>query len=169
MMQPIIGPKVVSVMKSTIAIGMMLLVVGNLFSAMYDVSIKWLPEGSSAATFLLIRQLTSVLMLLPLWFAAKKPISRHIKVHLVRANTGAIGAVCLIMGLIALPIATVSSLFYSAPLMIVLMGFLFLKESVTAAHWLAAILGFLGIIICYDQVKLTGLELQYSSLHLCLR
>ena len=147
MMQPIIGPKVVSVMKSTIAIGMMLLVVGNLFSAMYDVSIKWLPEGSSAATFLLIRQLTSVLMLLPLWFAAKKPISRHIKVHLVRANTGAIGAVCLIMGLIALPIATVSSLFYSAPLMIVLMGFLFLKESVTAAHWLAAILGFLGIII----------------------
>ena len=98
MMQPIIGPKVVSVMKSTIAIGMMLLVVGNLFSAMYDVSIKWLPEGSSAATFLLIRQLTSVLMLLPLWFAAKKPISRHIKVHLVRANTGAIGAICLIMG-----------------------------------------------------------------------
>lgn len=63
-------------MKSTIAIGMMLLVVGNLFSAMYDVSIKWLPEGSSAATFLLIRQLTSVIMLLPLWLAANKPTSR---------------------------------------------------------------------------------------------
>lgn len=147
MMLPSIDSKVVSIMKSTVAIGMMLLVVGNIFSAMYDVSIKWLPEDGSAITFLLIRQSMSILMLLPLWWIAKKPTSQHIKVHFIRANTGAIGAICLIMGLMALPMATVSSLFYSAPLMIVLMGFLFLKETVTLAHWLAAILGFIGIII----------------------
>ena len=134
-------------MKSNVMIAMAILVFGNLFSALYDVSIKWLPEGSNAATFLFIRQLVSVLMLLPLWFYAKRPTTRHLKVHFFRSNTGALGAVCLIMGLMSLPMATVSSLFFSAPLMIVLMGAVFLKEKVTLTQWLATILGFIGILI----------------------
>ncbi|MGS0675631.1 DMT family transporter [Shewanella sp. 0m-4] len=134
-------------MKSNVIIAMAILVFGNLFSALYDVSIKWMPEGSNAATFLLIRQILSVLMLLPLWFYAKRPTTQHVKVHFFRSNTGALGAVCLIMGLMSLPIATVSSLFFSAPLMIVLMGSIFLKEKVTPTQWLATILGFIGILI----------------------
>ncbi|MGS0825596.1 DMT family transporter [Shewanella sp. 0m-8] len=134
-------------MKSNVIIAMAILVFGNLFSALYDVSIKWMPEGSNAATFLLIRQILSVLMLLPLWFCAKRPTTQHVKVHFFRSNTGALGAVCLIMGLMSLPIATVSSLFFSAPLMIVLMGSIFLKEKVTPTQWLATILGFIGILI----------------------
>ncbi|ABV85576.1 DMT family transporter [Shewanella pealeana] len=134
-------------MKSNVMIAMAILVFGNLFSALYDVSIKWIPEGSNAATFLLIRQLLSVLMLLPLWFYAKRPTTKHLKVHFFRSNTGALGAVCLIMGLMSLPIATVSSLFFSAPLMIVLMGSIFLKEKVTSTQWIATILGFIGILI----------------------
>lgn len=134
-------------MKSNVMIGIGLLVFGNLFSALYDVSIKWMPEGSNAATFLLLRQVLSVLMLLPLWFAARCPTTSYLKLHLFRANTGAMGAVCLIMGLMALPIATVSSLFFSAPLMIVLLGCIFLKEQVTPSQWLASMLGFIGILI----------------------
>ncbi|MBW8184501.1 DMT family transporter [Shewanella nanhaiensis] len=134
-------------MKSNVMIAMAILIFGNLFSALYDVSIKWLPEGSNAATFLLIRQLLSVLMLLPLWLYAKRPTTQHLKVHFFRSNTGALGAVCLIMGLMSLPIATVSSLFFSAPLMIVLMGSLFLKERVTPTQCTATILGFIGILI----------------------
>lgn len=134
-------------MKSNVMIGIGLLIFGNLFSALYDVSIKWMPDGSNAATFLLIRQLLSVLMLLPLWFAARCPTSKHFKLHLFRANTGALGAVCLIMGLMALPMATVSSLFFSAPLIIVLLGCVLLKEKVTPSQWLATILGFIGILI----------------------
>ncbi|WP_220764994.1 MULTISPECIES: DMT family transporter [unclassified Shewanella] len=134
-------------MKSNVMIAMAILVFGNLFSALYDVSIKWMPEGSNAATFLLIRQILSVLMLLPLWVYGKRPTTQHLKVHFFRSNTGALGAVCLIMGLMSLPIATVSSLFFSAPLMIVLMGCLFLKEKVTPTQWLATILGFIGILI----------------------
>ncbi|MEZ9198869.1 DMT family transporter [Shewanella sp. 10N.286.54.B9] len=134
-------------MKSNVMIGIGLLIFGNLFSALYDVSIKWMPEGSNAATFLLIRQVLSVLMLLPLWFAVRCPTSNHLKLHLFRANTGALGAVCLIMGLMALPMATVSSLFFSAPLIIVLLGCVLLKEKVTPSQWLATILGFIGILI----------------------
>ncbi|MCK8046267.1 DMT family transporter [Shewanella sp. 1CM18E] len=134
-------------MKTNVMIAMAILVFGNLFSALYDVSIKWIPEGSNAATFLLLRQLLSVLMLFPLWIYAKRPSTKHLKVHFFRSNTGALGAVCLIMGLMSLPMATVSSLFFSAPLMIVLMGCVFLKEKVTAIQWAATILGFIGILI----------------------
>ncbi|GIU32390.1 DMT family transporter [Shewanella schlegeliana] len=134
-------------MKSNVMIAMAILVFGNLFSALYDVSIKWMPDDSNAATFLLIRQVLSVLMLMPLWFYAKRPTTKYLKVHFFRSNTGALGAVCLIMGLMSLPIATVSSLFFSAPLMIVLMGSIFLKEKVTPTQWLATILGFIGILI----------------------
>ncbi|WP_028767368.1 DMT family transporter [Shewanella fidelis] len=134
-------------MKTNVMIAMAILIFGNLFSALYDVSVKWLPEDSNAATFLLLRQLLSVIMLLPLWIYAKKPTTQHFKVHFFRSNTGALGAVCLIMGLMALPMATVSSLFFSAPLMIVLMGSLFLKEKVTPLQWAATILGFIGILI----------------------
>lgn len=134
-------------MKSNVMIGIGLLIFGNLFSALYDVSIKWMPDGSNAATFLLIRQVMSVLMLLPLWFVARCPTSKHFKLHIFRANTGALGAVCLIMGLMALPMATVSSLFFSAPLIIVLLGCVLLKEKVTPSQWLATILGFIGILI----------------------
>ncbi|MCL1096180.1 DMT family transporter [Shewanella kaireitica] len=134
-------------MKSNVMIGIGLLIFGNLFSALYDVSIKWMPDGSNAATFLLIRQLLSVLMLLPLWFAARCPTSTHFKLHFFRANTGALGAVCLIMGLMALPMATVSSLFFSAPLIIVLLGCVLLKEKVTPSQWFATTLGFIGILI----------------------
>ncbi|GIU21593.1 DMT family transporter [Shewanella sp. MBTL60-007] len=134
-------------MKSNVMIAMAILIFGNLFSALYDVSIKWMPEDSNAATFLLIRQILSVLMLMPLWFYAKRPTTKYLKVHFFRSNTGALGAVCLIMGLMSLPMATVSSLFFSAPLMIVLMGSIFLKEKVTPTQWLATILGFIGILI----------------------
>ncbi|MCG9731545.1 DMT family transporter [Shewanella sp. Isolate13] len=134
-------------MKSNVMIAMAILVFGNLFSALYDVSIKWMPDDSNAATFLLIRQILSVLMLMPLWFYAKRPTTKYLKVHFFRSNTGALGAVCLIMGLMSLPMATVSSLFFSAPLMIVLMGSIFLKEKVTPTQWLATILGFIGILI----------------------
>ncbi|ABZ78612.1 protein of unknown function DUF6 transmembrane [Shewanella halifaxensis HAW-EB4] len=146
-------------------IAMAILVFGNLFSALYDVSIKWMPEGSNAATFLLIRQILSVLMLLPLWFYAKRPTTQHLKVHLFRSNTGALGAVCLIMGLMSLPIATVSSLFFSAPLMIVLMGSIFLKEKVTATQWLATVLGFIGILILLrpSEINIFGIAVLISA------
>ncbi|MCL1051755.1 DMT family transporter [Shewanella abyssi] len=134
-------------MRSNVMIGIGLLLFGNLFSALYDVSIKWMPEGSNAATFLLLRQVLSVLMLLPLWFIARRPTTSCLKLHLFRANSGAMGAICLIMGLMALPIATVSSLFFSAPLIIVLLGCVFLKERVSPQQWLATLLGFIGILI----------------------
>lgn len=152
-------------MQRTVAIGLILLTVGNLFSAFYDVSVKWLPDDANAATFLLVRQVTAVLMLLPLWLKAGRPGTSHFKIHLWRANTGAVGALFLIIGLMALPLATVSSLFYSAPLMIMVLGALFLKEQITPLQWGIAALGFAGILLILrpSELELAGIAVLVSA------
>ncbi|MDX6015822.1 DMT family transporter [Shewanella indica] len=152
-------------MQRTVAIGLILLTVGNLFSAFYDVSVKWLPDDANAATFLLVRQVTAVLMLLPLWLKAGRPGTSHFKIHLWRANTGAVGALFLIIGLMALPLATVSSLFYSAPLMIMVLGAVFLKEQITPLQWGVAALGFVGILLILkpSELELAGIAVLVSA------
>ncbi|MCF1458562.1 MAG: hypothetical protein LPH21_13690 [Shewanella sp.] len=67
----------------------------------------------------------------------------RLKIHVLRANIGALEALCLVMGLIVLPLATVSSLYYSAPLMIMLLGYVLINPG----QWLCAILEFIGILI----------------------
>ncbi|MCE9782866.1 DMT family transporter [Shewanella algae] len=152
-------------MQRTVAIGLILLTVGNLFSAFYDVSVKWLPDDANAATFLLVRQVTAVLMLLPLWLKAGRPGTSHFKIHLWRANTGAVGALFLIIGLMAQPLATVSSLFYSAPLMIMVLGAVFLKEQITPLQWGIAALGFAGILLILrpSELELAGIAVLVSA------
>ncbi|WP_345872552.1 DMT family transporter [Shewanella algae] len=152
-------------MQRTVAIGLILLTVGNLFSAFYDVSVKWLPDDANAATFLLVRQVTAVLMLLPLWLKAGRPGTSHFKIHLWRANTGAVGALFLIIGLMALPLATVSSLFYSAPLMIMVLGAVFLKEHITPLQWGITALGFAGILLILrpSELELAGIAVLVSA------
>ena len=50
-------------MQPSVLLGIGLLIIGNVFSALYDVSVKWLPSNADAASFLLIRQVLSVLMM----------------------------------------------------------------------------------------------------------
>lgn len=152
-------------MQRPVVIGLILLIVGNLFSAFYDVSIKWLPDDADASTFLLVRQISSVIMLLPVWLYSQRPMTTHISVHLWRANIGSVGALFLIIGLMALPLATVSSLFYSAPLMIILMGYFFLRERITVAQTICTGLGFVGILIILrpSEMNWYGIAVLFSA------
>lgn len=153
-------------MQRNILIGLGLLLLGNVFSALYDVSIKCLPEESNAAMFLLLRQSTAILMLLPLWCYAGFPRTHYLKLHLWRANSGAIGGLLLIIGLLSLPLATVSSLFYSAPLMIIVMGVIFLNERLTRTQVIATLLGFLGIVIILrpSEINIAGLAVLVAAM-----
>jgi len=153
-------------MKRAVVIGIGILVFGNIFSALYDVSVKWLSDDVNASTFLLVRQLSAVLMILPFWLRERAPRSNHIKLHLFRAHVGTSGALLLIMGLMSLPLATVSSLFYSAPLMIMMMGCLFLKEKMSGAQSVAGILGFVGILIILrpSEMNISGIAVLAGAL-----
>ncbi|MCL1067562.1 DMT family transporter [Shewanella olleyana] len=134
-------------MKPHVVIASLILVLGNIFSALYDVSIKWLPQDADVVTFLLIRQLGCVLMLLPLWLIARRPNTADIKLQLLRSNIGVVTSITLVVGLLSLPLATVSSLFFSAPIIIIVLGHFRLKEQVRMSQWLITLLGFVGIII----------------------
>jgi drug/metabolite transporter (DMT)-like permease len=104
-------------------------------------------------------------MLLPVWLYSQRPMTTHISVHLWRANIGSVGALFLIIGLMALPLATVSSLFYSAPLMIILMGYFFLSERITAAQTICTGLGFVGILIILrpSEMNWYGIAVLFSA------
>lgn len=134
-------------MQKHVLLGLMLLVGGNIFSSLYDVSIKYLPEDANSATFLMVRQISAVLMLLPIWYFLKRPKPQRYGVHIARANIGAIGSLALVIGISSLPIATVCAIFYSFPLIIMVLGYLFFKERVKPYQWFCAVLGFAGIMI----------------------
>ncbi|WP_192023097.1 DMT family transporter [Shewanella sp. WPAGA9] len=134
-------------MKSSVIFALIILVLGNIFSALYDVSIKWLPDNADIITFLLLRQCGSVLMLLPIWFMARKPVTGHFKLQLVRSHLGVITSITLVVGLVSLPLATVSSLFFSAPIMITVLGYVWLKEQISLTQWWITLLGFIGVLI----------------------
>ncbi|ASJ95297.1 DMT family transporter [Shewanella marisflavi] len=153
-------------MQRNLMLGLGLLLLGNVFTALYDVSIKWLPAQSDAAMFLLLRQVTAILMMLPLWFYAGRPRTAFLKLHMMRANSGAVGGLLLILGLLSLPLATVSSLFYSAPLMIIVMGMLFLKERLSGHQILATVLGFIGILVILrpSEMNLAALAVLVSAI-----
>lgn len=51
------------------------------------------------------------------------------------------------LALAALPIATTMTLYFTAPLFIVLLSILFLGERVTPRRWLSLALGFLGVLV----------------------
>ena len=104
-------------------------------------------------------------MLLPVWLYSQRPMTTHISVHLWRANIGSVGALFLIIGLMALPLATVSSLFYSAPLMIILMGYFFLRERITVAQTICTGLGFVGILIILrpSEMNWYGIAVLFSA------
>ncbi|QDF65813.1 DMT family transporter [Shewanella sp. SNU WT4] len=153
-------------MKNKVVFGLLLLVAGNLFSALYDVSIKWLPTDTNATTFLLVRQLTSILMLVPLWYLVGKPKPQAWRIHFFRANIGALGALGLVIGIMALPLASVSALFYTAPLMIMVLGYIFLKERVTIGQWICALLGMLGVLLILKPgaMAIAGVAVLFSAL-----
>ncbi|ROS00137.1 EamA-like transporter family protein [Sinobacterium caligoides] len=152
-------------MKRNVLLGIALLIIGSAFSSVYDVAIKWLPADTNAATFMLVRQCVSILIALPLWLHAGASTSKKMKIHLIRGNIGVFGALFLVLGLMSLPLATVSSLFYSAPLMIMLMGGLFLKEKISGVQALACIIAFVGILIILrpSQVNIFGLAVIASA------
>ncbi|WP_394205574.1 DMT family transporter [Shewanella waksmanii] len=153
-------------MKTPVVIALLILIGGNLFSALYDVSIKWLPDDANAASFLLIRQVTSVLMLLPIWWYCGRPKTQHLQLHMLRANSGAIGGLFLIMGLMSLPLATVSSLFFTAPIWIILLGWWLLGERISRQKVIITLLGFAGVLIILrpSEMSIFGIVVLLAAL-----
>ena len=129
------------------------------FSVM-DVIVKW-SEDYPVGQVLFFRGLCGtipILFLIPKdryfdFYKTKRPF-----LHLKRCLAGLIAIVAIFIALRKLPLATVVSITFAAPIFTTILSIFFLNEKVGLYRWMAVIVGFVGIIVISEP--------GYSSLNI---
>ena len=80
--------------------------------------------------------------------------------HMLRCCSGLIALVAIFIALRELPLATVVSISFAAPIFTTIFSIFFLSEKVGVYRWLAVFIGFIGIIIIAEP-GLTELNIYY--------
>ena len=134
--------------KLTIGLAIFLLIIGNFAGVISDAFIKEVPGDASVLQFIFFRQITAVLLLAPFCFLHRsQPFFGQLKWHFVRAHIWLIGAICMVLSLSALPLATVNALFYTSPIIMLSLMMFFSSDTVKRSSLLVVILGFVGVLI----------------------
>ena len=118
------------------------------FSLM-DLIVKW-SENYPVGEVLFFRGFCGIIPLLFLipkeryfdFYKTKRPF-----LHFKRCVSGLIAIIAIFIALRELPLATVVSISFAAPIFTTIMSIFFLNEKVGKYRWLAVIVGFFGIII----------------------
>ncbi|ANU37566.1 DMT family transporter [Vibrio scophthalmi] len=134
---------------SITTIAITLLVVGNLAASLSDVAVKMLEGGISTFQYVFLRQLFSVLIVLPLWLKQSK-LQRALTapaIITIRALLIIIGSGCMMIAVTHLPLATANAIFYAAPLLMLPLSVLLLKEIPPWGKALSTMIGFIGVLI----------------------
>jgi len=129
------------------------------FSVM-DLIVKW-SEDYPVGQVLFFRGLCGMIPILFLipndryldFYKTKRPF-----LHFKRCFAGLIAIVAIFIALRKLPLATVVSITFAAPIFTTILSIFFLNEKVGIYRWLAVIVGFIGIIVISEP--------GYSSLNL---
>lgn len=137
-----------------------LLIVGNLVAMFSDALIKWASDDLALFQFVAVRLIFSLLLLLP--FLHRVDWSNFWAgsgVHLVRANIGLGGIICMVIALSALPLATANAIFYAAPVLVMVLGVLFFGERLSRTSLFAVLSGLVGVLVILrpTQLNLAGL------------
>ena len=118
------------------------------FSLM-DVIVKW-SDAYPVGQVLFFRGLCGLIPILSLipkdrykdFYKTSRPI-----LHLKRCLSGLIAIIAIFIALRKLPLATVVSISFAAPIFTTIFSIFFLNEKVGLYRWLAVIVGFIGILI----------------------
>ncbi len=118
------------------------------FSIM-DLIVKW-SENYPVGEVLFFRGLCGLIPILSIipkdryinFYRTSRPI-----LHLKRCMSGLIAIVAIFIALRELPLATVVSITFAAPIFTTILSIIFLSEKVGFYRWLAVLVGFVGIII----------------------
>ncbi|TXR53377.1 DMT family transporter [Reinekea thalattae] len=115
-----------------------------------DAVMKWFVTDFSVAELLFWRSLTSILVCLALGGAAiiKQALSSKILLPLIwRSIIAALAWFFYYLSARELSLAQMTTLYYSAPIIVVLLAVALLKEQPTKRQWAATAIGFIGVII----------------------
>ena len=92
------------------------------------------------------------------WMRRERFATPHWGAHLSRGVAGTLGVLLFFYGITHLPLATAVTLNYTSALFLALLSWLFLKEKIAPAMWLALLLGFVGIVVLLRPTFAAGQE-----------
>lgn len=131
-------------------VGIALAASGYACFSMQDAIVKWLVADYDVPQILFMRSFMIVLITLPLSLYRRHPSilkSRHRGTVVLRAALMLIAWLLFYNSARYLELAELTTLYFSAPLIVVLLSILVLKETVGLGRWLACIGGFIGVIV----------------------
>ncbi|MGR5236809.1 DMT family transporter [Vibrio alfacsensis] len=130
-------------------LALILLVVGNLAASLSDVAVKLIEGGISPFQYMFLRQLVALLIILPLYLNQErsKKALRQTPITLFRAHLILIGSGCMMVAVTHLPLATANAIFYAAPILMLPLSILFLKEHPPLTKIVLTCLGFVGVLV----------------------
>ncbi|UTV29016.1 DMT family transporter [Photobacterium atrarenae] len=132
----------------SVGFAMTLLVVGNLIAVFSDALVKTLGEDVAVFQFVLYRQVTAVMILLPFCLKqGKSGLMDGLKWHTLRAHVWLLGAVFMVVAINSMPLATANAIFYAAPLLMLPLAYLLYQEQLSRYSMLAGLIGFAGVLV----------------------
>lgn len=141
-------------MDRSFIMAIIMLILGNNIVILSDSLIKLLDGFDAPFQFVLYRQVSATLMLLPFIFIFKRPLlPKKLRWHITRAHIFLLGTVFMVISLTTLPLATANAIFYAAPIITVVLARLLFKERVTRLSLVTAVLGMTGVLVIINPIS----------------
>jgi drug/metabolite transporter (DMT)-like permease len=126
------------------------LVLGILIFSLQDIAVKRMGNSYPVLEIVIFRTMVAIpatLFFFRMEGGKGLPITKQHKLEFVRGLFYFLSYTTYFMGLAALPLAEVAAIKFSTPLMITVLSVILLKEKVSLQHWIALIVGFIGVMI----------------------
>jgi drug/metabolite transporter (DMT)-like permease len=130
--------------------GIGFLLLAMLIGSLQSVAVKWIGGNYSVLEIVTVRSLVALpitLLFFRLEGGKGLPTTSQPKLQYVRGIFLFLSYTTFMMGLAALPLASVEAIRFSGPLMITILSVFMLSEKVELQRWLALIVGFAGILL----------------------
>ncbi|TYK67389.1 DMT family transporter [Colwellia echini] len=127
----------------------LLLILANLLASLSDVALKVLNGEVPTFQYVFLRQLISVFFILPFWLQLPKERYKEgsCMITFWRAQLIVGGSACTLIAITHLTLATANAIFYVAPLMMLPLSILLLKEAPPLSKYIATAIGFIGVLV----------------------
>lgn len=140
----------------TVNSAILLLILGNGMAIISDMIVKLQGADVAVFQFVAFRFAITILLLLPFF----KMIDRErfwegARWQLVRAIIGYGGICCMVVSLNSLPLATANAIYYTAPILVMILAVLIYKETLTLPSIVAVISGFGGIVAILRPIEIS--------------
>jgi S-adenosylmethionine uptake transporter len=130
--------------------GVGFVVLALLIFSLQDIAVKSMGGHYPVLEIVIFRTIVSIPCTLLFFYAEGKrglPTTPQLRLELVRGFFLFLSFTSYMMALAALPLAEIASIRNSGPLMITLLSVLWLGEKVGARHWIALVIGFIGVLL----------------------